>query len=93
MTKPLTRGDIDRIKEMHVGVTLTHPCCEEIAPLIAELERLQAQRGDLLAALERLEAVSRSHCREGEPGYDRGDVLAYCDEAADVIAAVEGEPS
>ena len=36
---PLTAAEIDRIKEFHCGVTITHPCCEEIPRLIADLER------------------------------------------------------
>lgn len=45
---------------------------------------------ELLAALRRLEVVTRSYLRyplEGEePGYDAKDVLAYCDEARAFLA-------
>ena len=38
----LTREEIERIKEFHCGVTLTHPCCEEVPRLIADLEQARA---------------------------------------------------
>ena len=45
---------------------------------------------ELVTALEALETVARSHCRAGEPGYDREDVLAYCDEARALLARLKG---
>lgn len=38
----------------------------------------------LADALERLEAVARSHAEHGE-GYAHEDVLAYCDEAREAL--------
>jgi len=37
--------EIAAIKEFHCGVTLTHPCCEEIPRLIADLERARELLG------------------------------------------------
>lgn len=52
---------------------------EAIVEAVRAEERAKWER--IEAALRALEAVARSHCREGEPGYDKADVLAYCDKA------------
>lgn len=54
-----------------------------------ELDRLRAVHKKLLAALERLETVTRSYLRyviDGEePGCDAKDVRAYCVEAREAV--------
>ena len=51
---------------------------------------LREHNAELVTVLEALEAVARSHCRDGEPGYDHGDVLAYCDEARALLTRLKG---
>ena len=53
-------------------------------------ERARDAAPELVTVLEALEAVARSHCRDGEPGYDHGDVLAYCDEARALLTWLKG---
>ena len=61
----------------------------DIAAYLAPPEQA-SREGELVAALESLETVTRSYLqyplKGEEPGYDAKDVLAYCDEALAALA-------
>ena len=64
--------------------------CVTRATILA-LAESREREGELVAALRRLESVTRSYLqyplKGEEPGYDAKDVLAYCDEALAALAA------
>ena len=63
--------------------------CHQCSPC-ASISAANTLRKTILEhCLRTLEIVARSHCREGEPGYDRLDVLAYCDAARVALAEEE----
>lgn len=78
-----TRGSICNVKPIDAERQEANASLIAAAPL-------------LLSALHSLITVTRSHLcdpEDGEPGYSREDVLAYCAEARASIAAALGEPS
>ncbi len=61
----------------------------EVIRILESLAESRAREGELVAALDSLEVVTRAYLRyplKGEePGWDAKDVLAYCDEARAVL--------